>query len=747
MVFCVEGFSLRQCRSARIVSCYVGARFKVQSAWARFKSSKFKALRRGSKFKQAVGDDEGDGAGSGIDIGDEVVAGGQQHASAVGREDLKEGVDGGVVHGHDGADGRGGGAATGFGGGVCRGFGGASARGGGDGGVCRSDGGGVCGGDGGGGGGGGGWGRGWGGGGIDDAEANDLCPGEFAIVVVGYLAAQEVDVGACELSGLLLRADVAEGYERRRVAAEAVLLHEERHEDAVDFEDEVFRVGAVEDVVGEVECHLALHAVRLADAADLENVVRLDHSFFDRSYRGYRCYRSYRCYRCYRCYRGYRAIGAMVILVVDAGYVGAEGVEALLDVLVAAVDLCDVGDAAGAVGREGSDEQGDAGADVGAGHTACAQPDLAVVAYDDGTVRVAEDDLCAHVDELVDEEQAAFEHLLVEEHGATGLRGHDEQHGEQVGREAWPGSVGEGHDGAVDERLHGVVRLSRDDEVVAVGLDLDAQSAEGVGDDAEVLRRHVLDGDAVADHCSHADERAHLDHVGQDAVAGAVQRGHANDGEQVGGDARDLCSHGVEQVAELLDVGFAGGVVDGCGALGHDGSHDDVGRARDRCLVEQHVGALEPSGLNVEDVASLLAHELCPELLEAQEVGVQPAPSDLVAAGFCDDGLAEAAQQRAYGEHGAAQRGALAHELVALQVVEVEVVGLEGVVVAAVSGYADAHVLEQLDEVVDVEDVGDVLDVHLVAGEQRGTDHLQSLVLGALWGDGAAERSAAFYDE
>ena len=58
------------------------------------------------------------------------------------------------------------------------------------------------------------------------------------------------------------------------------------------------------------------------------------------------------------------------------------------------------------------------------------------------------------------------------------------------------------------------------------------------------------------------------------------------------------------------------------------------------------------------------------------------ASSDLVAAGFCHGGFAEASEQRSHEEYAAAQCGAFAYILVAVEVVEVERVGLECVVVA-----------------------------------------------------------------
>ena len=129
-----------------------------------------------------------------------------------------------------------------------------------------------------------------------------------------------------------------------------------------------------------------------------------------------------------------------------------------------------------------------------------------VVSHHYGAVRVAEDDLCAHVDEFVHEEESALKHLLMEEHRALGLCGYHDEHREQVGGQSGPGGVGQRHDGAVDEGVHLVVVLPGDDEVVALDVNPHAEPAEGIGDDAQVPDRHVLDADAVAHHGGHADE-------------------------------------------------------------------------------------------------------------------------------------------------------------------------------------------------------------------------------------------------
>ena len=128
-------------------------------------------------------------------------------------------------------------------------------------------------------------------------------------------------------------------------------------------------------------------------------------------------------------------------------------------------------------------------------------------------------------------------------------------------------------------------------------------------------------------------------------------------------------------------------------------------------------------------------------------MGVQTSATNLVATRLGDDGLAEASEQRTDEQHRAAQRGTLAYKRVALQIVQVQVLGAERVVVGRILLHVHPHVLQQADEVVHVQNVGHVLDVYLIVGEQTGTDHLQGLILGALWCDGSFEQLASFYDE
>ena len=151
-----------------------------------------------------------------------------------------------------------------------------------------------------------------------------------------------------------------------------------------------------------------------------------------------------------------------------------QSIQPLVNILITSLNLVAVVDDAGAVGGEGGDEQGDASADVGRSHADAAQLVMVIEADDVGAVRVAEDDLRAHVDEFVDEEQAALEHLLVDERGAFGLGGHHQNDTDKVGGEAGPRRVGDGEDAAVHEGLHLVMFLRGNEDVVATKIHLDA---------------------------------------------------------------------------------------------------------------------------------------------------------------------------------------------------------------------------------------------------------------------------------
>ena len=148
-------------------------------------------------------------------------------------------------------------------------------------------------------------------------------------------------------------------------------------------------------------------------------------------------------------------------------------------------------------------------------------------------MRVAQDNLGTHIYQLVDEEQTALEHLLMYQYRAASLSSHYDEHRKEVRCESRPRCICQSQNGAVDERVDDVVRLTWDEEVVALYFYLNAQSAECVWNDTKLTYGTILDAYAVAHHCCHTDERAYLNHVRQNTVFGTMQRLDTYDGNQV----------------------------------------------------------------------------------------------------------------------------------------------------------------------------------------------------------------------
>ena len=77
----------------------------------------------------------------------------------------------------------------------------------------------------------------------------------------------------------------------------------------------------------------------------------------------------------------------------------------------------------------------------------------------------------------------------------------------------------------------------------------------------------VLDGDLAARHGGKSDKGADLDHVRQHAMLGATEFLHTVNVQQVAADALDLRAHAHKHVAQLLQVGLAGGIENGGAAF------------------------------------------------------------------------------------------------------------------------------------------------------------------------------------
>ena len=64
----------------------------------------------------------------------------------------------------------------------------------------------------------------------------------------------------------------------------------------------------------------------------------------------------------------------------------------------------------------------------GGSHVVGLQQELMVVAYYNSPVRIAQNDLRAHFNEIVDEIQTALKHFLMHQYAAAALCGHNEHY-------------------------------------------------------------------------------------------------------------------------------------------------------------------------------------------------------------------------------------------------------------------------------------------------------------------------------
>jgi hypothetical protein len=87
----------------------------------------------------------------------------------------------------------------------------------------------------------------------------------------------EIDVAVGQLSGTLLCINAFELHKHDGIAAETIFLHEEGNENAVNIEHKVFSFNTVEHVVIAHERYFAMHAVGLAQAANLIDFLSFYH--------------------------------------------------------------------------------------------------------------------------------------------------------------------------------------------------------------------------------------------------------------------------------------------------------------------------------------------------------------------------------------------------------------------------------------------------------------------------------------
>ena len=115
-------------------------------------------------------------------------------------------------------------------------------------------------------------------------------------------------------------------------------------------------------------------------------------------------------------------------------------------------------------------------------------------------------------------------------------------------------------------------------QVIATLLHLDSQPTESVRDDTQILERNILDSNFTTGHSSHTNKTTHFNHIRKHCMSTTAQTFHTFNGQQVRSDTRDTRSHGIQHLAQLLQIRFTSSIIDCCLTFRQHGRHNDIGR-------------------------------------------------------------------------------------------------------------------------------------------------------------------------
>ena len=112
-------------------------------------------------------------------------------------------------------------------------------------------------------------------------------------------------------------------------------------------------------------------------------------------------------------------------------------------------------------------------------------------------------------------------------------------------------------------------------------------------------------------------------------------------------------------------------------------------------------------------------------------MSVDLAAANLIAARLGKVGPAQSRQQRPDEKHRAAQSGAAANVVAAHNELLVDIGRAKRIASRAATGNMNANANQQVNQVIDVENLGNIVDFHFGARQQRGRNYLERLILGA----------------
>ena len=131
-------------------------------------------------------------------------------------------------------------------------------------------------------------------------------------------------------------------------------------------------------------------------------------------------------------------------------------------------------------------------------------------------------------------------------------------------------------------------------------------------------------------HGGGTDIRDHFQIVRSDREFSSVQGIHTFDRQHVGSDVADLCSHLVEHIAKLLDMRFGSGVPQHSCTFCLDSGHNSVFGGGYGGFIHQDVAAFHPL-FDLKVILTVIIG-VCSQFYKGENVCVDPAPSDHIAA-------------------------------------------------------------------------------------------------------------------
>src|SRR4030042_5928090 len=86
-------------------------------------------------------------------------------------------------------------------------------------------------------------------------------------------------------------------------------------------------------------------------------------------------------------------------------------------------------------------------------------------------------------------------------------------------------------------------------------------------------------------------------------------------------------------MAQLRDMRLAGCIANDCFAVCHHSRHDRILRCQYTGLIQQNISAIQPPGLELEDLIRAIKFRLSTHSFEREQMGVYTATADYITAG------------------------------------------------------------------------------------------------------------------